>query len=82
MLKISLVFIFLFSYGFAAESKLSDGRDIVCNREAYNCPSYNGKYQHKRLKNCKDVQRVWKFCDGDPHGLDRDHDKLPCEKDC
>ena len=82
MFKAILTFSLLTNYSFAEEEKLSDGRVIVCSKEAYNCPSYKGKYQHKRLKNCKDVQKVWNTCDGDPHRLDGDRDNLPCEEDC
>ena len=39
--------------------KLTDGREIVCDYDAYNCPSYSGKYPSRRLKSCKDVKRVW-----------------------
>ena len=55
---------------------------IICNRETYNCPSYGGKYQEKRLNNCKEVSEVWNKCGSDIHRLDGDDDGRPCEKDC
>ncbi|MFT6068946.1 MAG: hypothetical protein ACJAT2_003775 [Bacteriovoracaceae bacterium] len=57
-------------------------KGIICTKETYNCPSYTGKYQGKRLKNCKAVLRVWKKCKRDVHGLDSDNDGWPCEKNC
>lgn len=59
-----------------------NGTPIICDKEAYNCPDYKGPYQNKRLKSCADVQLVWKTCKTDIHDLDRDHDGIPCEKDC
>lgn len=60
---------------------LINGKPIICNHEAYNCPSYDGKFKHKRLKSCEDVKIVWSVCKGDPHGLDADKDGTPCDKD-
>lgn len=59
-----------------------NGNPINCSHEAYNCPSYTGKYQSKRLKNCDEVRIVWDTCKDDVHDLDRDNDGKPCEKDC
>ncbi|WP_419168786.1 hypothetical protein [Halobacteriovorax sp.] len=67
----------------ASDIKLSNGKSVICTHEAYNCPSYKGKYMYKRLNSCDDVKLVWKTCGkNDPHGLDRDNDDLPCERDC
>ena len=63
-----------------ASSDLSKG--IICTKETYNCPSYKGKYQSKRLKDCKAVKKVWNECKRDVHRLDSDNDGWPCEKDC
>ncbi len=60
---------------------LVNGKPIICSREAYNCPSYDGPLQNKRLKNCDDVKLVWEKCKKDVHGLDEDMDGIPCEKD-
>jgi hypothetical protein len=59
-----------------------NGKKIVCSKEAYNCPSYKGKKAWKRLKSCADVKIVWQACKSDVHGLDKDNDGKPCEKDC
>jgi len=81
MMKIFFSFLFVsfntFSYAELIPKK------IICSSEAYNCPSYKGKYQYKRLRSCKEVQLVWKACGKeDPHDLDRDSDGWPCERDC
>lgn len=66
----------------AAFSKLNKN-NIECSREAYNCPSYKGQYQEKRLLSCEEVKLVWNKCgSSDPHGLDGDNDNKPCEKKC
>jgi hypothetical protein len=82
-----LLFLQLFmveSISYADDSKepMINGRPLNCSREAYNCPSYKGKYQHKTLKNCDDVKLVWSICERDVHDLDRDNDGHPCERDC
>lgn len=64
------------------ESILINGKPVECKKEAYNCPSYKGKKVWKRLNNCDEVRIVWNTCSGDVHGLDRDNDGKPCEKDC
>lgn len=64
------------------QAVLINGAPIICDHEAYNCPSYRGKYQNKRLKNCEDVRLVWDTCKTDVHGLDQDGDGKPCEHDC
>ena len=74
--------ILISSTSLAKDEPVINGKPIICNREAYNCPSYKGKYQSKRLRTCKDVKTVFNYCEGDPHGLDRDSDGIPCEEKC
>ena len=73
-----LLFLLLFSCN---EKPFINGKPIECRVEAYNCPSYRGPYQEKRLKSCKDVKTVWEYCKTDVHDLDRDGDG-PCDNDC
>jgi hypothetical protein len=72
----------IFNSCVSAEKIMINDAPVVCDKEAYNCPSYKGPYQNKRLKSCKDVMLVWKTCKSDVHDLDRDGDGKPCEEDC
>lgn len=80
MIFYALVFLSLTTS--AREKVLINGAPIICDREAYNCPSYTGPHKNKKLKNCKDVKLVWETCKSDVHDLDRDRDRKPCEDDC
>jgi hypothetical protein len=83
-MKYLLVLITL-TVGFSslADVTFNNDREIECSKEMYNCPSYKGKKQPKRLRSCDDVKKVWSKCGvSDPHGLDRDRDRIPCEKLC
>lgn len=70
------------SFSSLENTSLANGKPIVCDRDAYNCPAYSGPYQKKRLESCEDVHRVWRACGTDVHGLDDDGDGYPCEKEC
>ncbi len=65
----------------AGIAKLSNGELVNCKFNTYNCPSRNKK-DKKRLRNCKDVKKVWNSCKYDIHLLDRDKDGIPCEESC
>ena len=61
--------------------RFTGAKEIICTKEAYNCPSYKGPNAYKRLAGCEEVRMVWKTCKIDIHDLDRDKDGSPCEED-
>jgi len=44
-----------------------------CSGDLYNCSSFSS---------CGEMWSYWNACPGDPSGLDRDNDGLPCETQC
>lgn len=70
-----------------SKARLSDGREVLCDSERYNCPSPSYKRNpKKKLRNCADVKLVFQTCQNeqgrDVHDLDRDGDGHPCDRDC